>query len=290
MSNYVLITDSTNDLPADAVQEADIIVMPMTFTIGEMSYKNYSDHRELSPKDFYQMMRDGAVPTTVQLTPSNLCDFFEPYLQKGLDIIYLAFSSALSGTYASGLLAADEMMKKYPDRRIAVIDSRCASLGEGLFAYLAGCRRKKGASFDELQKWILENRLTICHWFTVDHLKYLKRGGRISSATAMVGTALQIKPLIYVDDEGRLIPKEKIKGRKNSIEALLKKMETTGVNLQEQTVIIGHADAIEEAQYLKKEIAARFHPRKIIVGYIGPVIGAHVGPGMVAVLYVGKRL
>lgn len=290
MPDYVLITDSTNDLPADTVQEANVIVMPMTFTIGEISYKNYSDHRELSPKDFYQMMRDGAVPTTVQLTPSHLCDFFEPYLQKGLDILYLAFSSALSGTYASGLLAAEEMMKKYPERRIVVIDSRCASLGEGLLAYLAGCRRKKGASFDELQKWILENRLSICHWFTVDHLKYLKRGGRISSATAMVGTALQIKPLIYVDNEGRLIPKEKIKGRKSSIEALLKKMEATGVNLQEQTIIVGHADAIEEAQYLKKEIAARFHPRKIIVGYIGPVIGAHVGPGMAAVLYVGKRL
>ncbi len=289
MSNYVLITDSTNDLPMDAVQEADIVVMPMTFTIGEMSYKNYPDHRELSPKDFYQMMRDGAVPTTVQLTPSNLCDFFEPYLQKGLDILYLAFSSALSGTYTSGVLAAEELTKKYPHRRIEVIDSRCASLGEGLLAYLAGIRRKKGAGFDELQKWILENRLNVCHWFTVDQLKYLKRGGRISSATAMVGTALQIKPLIYVDNEGRLISKEKVKGRKNSIEVLLKKMENTGVNLQEQAVIVGHADALEEAQYLKKEIAARFRPRKIIMGYIGPVVGTHVGPGMAAVLYIGKR-
>lgn len=290
MSEYVLITDSTADLPADAFEEADVIVMPMTFTIGEQSYKNYPDHRELSPKDFYQMMRDGAAPTTVQLTPNNITTFFEPYLQKGLDIIYIAFSSALSGTYASGVLASEELMKKYPERRIEVIDSRCASLGEGLFVYLLGRRRKKGASFDELKKWAIDNRFSICHWFTVDQLKYLKRGGRISATAAMVGTALQIKPLIYVDDEGRLIANEKIKGRKNSIEALLKKMETTGKNLQEQTIIVGHADALEEAQYLKKEISSRFHPKKIIVGYIGPVIGSHVGPGMVAVLYVGKKL
>lgn len=290
MSEYVLITDSTADLPADVFEEADVVVMPMTFTIEEQSYKNYPDHRELSPKDFYQMMRDGAAPTTVQLTPNNISTFFEPYLQKGLDIIYIAFSSALSGTYSSGVLAAEELTKKYPERRIEVIDSRCASLGEGLFVYLLGRRRKKGASFDELKKWAVENRLNICHWFTVDQLKYLKRGGRISATSAMLGTALQIKPLIYVDDEGRLIANEKIKGRKNSIEALLKKMESTGINLQEQTVIVGHADAPEEAQYLKKEIASRFHPKKIIVGYIGPVIGSHVGPGMVAVLYVGKRL
>lgn len=286
---YVIITDSTCDLTPELIEELDIVVIPMEFTMAEGEvYKNYPDGRELGFQAFYDRVRAGAQPKTNQINAATYMEVAAPYLDRGQDVLILAFSSALSGTYQSSVLAVEELREKYPDRQIYTVDTLSASMGEGLLVYHAAKKREEGLSVSELARWVEENRLRLCHWFTVDDLNHLKRGGRVSSAAALFGTILGIKPVLHVDDAGRLIPREKVRGRRSSLEALVKHMrETIDPAEGEQTVFISHGDCEPDVKYLIDLIRAQVPVKEIKVGYIGPVIGAHSGPGTVAVFYLG---
>ncbi len=286
---YVIITDSTCDLTPELIEELDIVVIPMEFTMAEGEvYKNYPDGRELGFQAFYDRVRAGAQPKTNQINAATYMEVAAPYLDKGQDVLILAFSSALSGTYQSSVLAVEELREKYPDRQIYTVDTLSASMGEGLLIYHAAKKKEEGLSVSELAHWVEENRLRLCHWFTVDDLNHLKRGGRVSSAAALFGTILGIKPVLHVDDAGRLIPREKVRGRRSSLEALAKHMrETIDPAEGEQTIFISHGDCEQDVKYLIDLIREQVPVKEIKVGYIGPVIGAHSGPGTVAVFYLG---
>ena len=204
-------------------------------------------------------------------------------------MLYIAFSSGLSGTYQSAVLAREELKQRFPDRRLEVFDSLCASMGEGLLVYHAAKLRQAGKSLDEVLAWLKENVLNLCHWFTVDDLNHLKRGGRVSTATALVGTMLGIKPVLHVDDEGHLIPVSKVRGRKQSLDALVRRMEDTVLDPADQMVFISHGDCLEDAQYVERQIREKLGVQQVKLGFIGPVIGAHSGPGTVALFFLGKE-
>ena len=197
--------------------------------------------------------------------------------------------SGLSGTCQSALLAREELRRRFPERRLEVFDSLCASMGEGLLVYHAAKLRQEGRDMDQVLAWLKENVLRLCHWFTVDDLNHLKRGGRVSTATALVGTMLGIKPVLHVDNEGHLISVSKVRGRRQSLEALVSRMEETAVNPAEQTVFISHGDCLEDARYVEEQVRQRLGVQEVRVGYIGPVIGAHSGPGTVALFFLGKE-
>lgn len=289
MRDYVIITDSTTDLTTEIIKELDITVIPMEFNIDGKSYLNYSDERDISYKDFYKDLRNGKSSTTSLINSATFTELFEPILRNGKDILYIAFSSGLSGTYNSSCIAVQTLNEKYPNSKIYVVDSLSASMGEGLLVYHAANKKNAGMDIDELRDWVEDNKLKLCHWFTVDDLHHLKRGGRVSSAAAIVGTMLNIKPVLHVDNEGHLIPVEKVRGRKLSITSLLKMMEKTVTKPEEQTIFISHGDCIEDAEYLAKLIKEKLNVKDIKINYIGPVIGSHSGPGTVALFFLGTE-
>ena len=289
MSEYVLFTDSNTDLPADLVQQLDLSVIPMLFEMDGKSYYNYPDNHEMDPKDFYAALRGGKVCTTSQVSPSRFDEIFSPVLESGKDILYLCFSSGLSGTYNTSRLAVEELREKFPDRKIRTVDTLAASMGQGLLVYLAAKKRQEGMGLDELGDWVEENRLKLCHWFTVDDLMFLKRGGRVSGAAAVMGTMLGIKPVLHVDDEGHLIPMEKVRGRRASLDALVKHMQATAIQPAEQTVFISHGDCQADCDYVAQQLREKLGVKHIVTSYIGPVIGAHSGPGTVALFFVGEK-
>ena len=289
MNDYILISDSSTDLTPELMKESNVEILPLTFMVDGKSYLNYLDEREMSIKEFYSLLRGGKVVTTGQVNVKNFLDVFEKYLKNGLDILYIAFSSGLSGTYNSATIAAAELSEKYPERKIVVVDSLSASMGEGLLVYLAAQKAKNGASIDEVAKWVEDNKLNLCHWFTVDDLLFLKRGGRVSSAAALMGTALGIKPVMHVDNEGHLIPMSKVRGRRKSLDALVAKMEESAINPKEQVVFISHGDCLEDAEYLAKQIKSKLKVKDIKINTIGPVIGAHSGPGTMALFFLGSE-
>lgn len=289
MSEYVLFTDSNTDLPADLVQQLDLSVIPMLFEMDGKSYYNYPDNHEMDPKEFYAALRGGKVCTTSQVSPSRFDEIFSPVLESGRDILYLCFSSGLSGTYNTSRLAVEELREKFPDRKIRTVDTLAASMGQGLLVYLAAKKRQEGMGLDELGDWVEENRLKLCHWFTVDNLMFLKRGGRVSGAAAVMGTMLGIKPVLHVDDEGHLIPMEKVRGRRASLDALVKHMQATAIRPAEQTVFISHGDCQADCDYVANQLREKLGVKEIVTSYIGPVIGAHSGPGTVALFFVGEK-
>lgn len=287
MENYVLFTESTCDLTPDLVQEMDIHVLPMTFTLDGQSYRNYPDNREMTPKDFYDKLRNGSMSTTSQVTISDYEDAFVPFLEQGQDILYLAFSSGLSGTYQASKVAIADLRERYPQRRILAVDSLQASMGEGLFAYTLAEMRKNGATLDEAADFASQNVQRFCAWFTVNDLMFLKRGGRLSGAAAMAGTLLGIKPVLHVDKEGHLVAMEKVRGRRASLDALVKHFATSAdKNYADMTIFISHGDCLEDAQYVADKIKA-YGVKRLCIGDIGPVIGAHSGPGTVALFFLG---
>ena len=212
MCKFRLLTDSTADLPASLVEELDLQVYPMAFVLEEKAYRDYPDGRELDIHAFYESLRHGKMSSSSQINQQQMVDWVSPFLENGEDVLYLAFSSGLSGTYQSARLAQEELRERFPDRTFTVVDSLCASMGEGLLAYYAATMRQQGCTLEETAAWLEENKLKLCHWFTVDDLHHLKRGGRVSPATAVVGTMLNIKPVLHVDDNGHLIPMEKVRG------------------------------------------------------------------------------
>ena len=289
MSNFVILTDSSADLGDDLVRQLDVQVLPLSFTLEQQTYHNYPDNREMEPHAFYQKLRDGAVATTSAVNVSQYTEFLEPLLQAGRDVLILAFSSGLSATYNSSVIAVQELAEKYPERKLYTVDTLCASLGQGLLVYLAARERDSGKTIEEVRDWAEANKLSICHQFTVDDLHFLKRGGRISATTAVVGSMLQIKPVLHVDDEGHLINIAKARGRQASLKALVDKMEKTAIDPAHQTVFISHGDCLEDAQMVADLVKERLGVPEVYLNPIGPVIGAHAGPGTVALFYVGTE-
>lgn len=287
MSDYVIVTDSSADLPASLVQELGVEVLPLSFTVQGKTYHNYPDDREMDPKVFYKMLRDGEMATTSAVNVAEYTAMLEPLLQAGKDVLVLAFSSGLSTTYQSSVIAVNELAEQYPDRKICTVDTLCASMGQGLMVWLAAQEQKKGKSLEEVRDWVEENKLRLCHWFTVDDLHFLKRGGRISAATAVVGTMLSIKPVLHVDDEGHLISMGKARGRGASLTALVDHMEQTVTDVD--TVFISHGDCLADAEKVAADVKKRFGTRDVVINTIGPVIGAHAGPGTVALFFLGTK-
>ncbi len=284
-NNYVILTDSSCDLPAAMAEELELTVVPLSVLTGGKSYVNYLDEREVTFSQYYSILRSGRSAAT---TAPNMEQFFsamEPHLQAGNDILYLGFSSSLSSTYHTGAMAAQELARRYPERTILTVDTLSASMGQGMLLYLAVQEKRKGRSIEELKAWVEKTRLHLCHWFTVDDLHHLRKGGRVSAISAALGTALNIKPVLHVDDEGRLIFVKKVRGRKQSLKHLAEMMVKTGVQLENQTVFISHGDCIEDVDYLVS--CLRDKVRDIKINFVGPVIGAHAGPGVVALFFVG---
>lgn len=289
MGEYVILTDSSADLTAELVAELGVEVIPLSFTMEDKTYFNYPDNRDIDPADFYARLRGGAMATTAAVNVADYTEAIEPILKEGKDVLVLAFSSGLSATCHSAQIAAGELMEQYPDRKVYVVDTLCASLGQGLLVWYAANLKKQGKTMEEVRDWTEEHKLNLCHWFTVDDLHFLKRGGRISSATAVLGTMLSIKPVMHVDNEGHLIKVGTARGRNASLKALVDHMEQTVLDLKGQSIFISHGDCLADAQKVADDIRARFGVEDIVINYVGPVIGAHSGPGTVALFFMGSE-
>ena len=286
MSNYILITDSCADLSAELLRELDVLSLPLEVIFDDGSVKK---NDEVDVKEFYQMLRDKKHITTSAINIERFTELFETHLSAGSDVLYLGFSSGLSGTYNAGFVAAQDLAEKYPDRKIYAVNTLCASLGQGLFVYLCAKMRQSGKTINEVRDWAEENKLHLCHWFTVDDLFFLKRGGRVSAATAVMGTMLSIKPIMHVDNKGKLINVQKARGRKGSIDELFSKVKTTAIESEKQTMFICHGDCVADAEYLAERMKKELGVPEVIIDYTGPVIGAHSGPGTLAVFYMGTE-
>ena len=285
MNDYIIFTDSTCDLDAEHIKELGVKTIPLNFTYEG---KSYIDGAGLSYKDFYNLLREKKDITTSQINAGTFIKEFEPYLKEQKDILYIAFSSGLSGTYSSAKIAEADLQEKYPNRKIIVIDSLCASMGEGLLVHYAAEKKNNGASIEELAKWIENNKLNVCHWFTVDDLFHLKRGGRVSSVSALLGTMLGVKPILHVDDAGKLIPMEKVRGRKAALTALVEHMKKSAKVTPDDVVFISHVDSIDDANFIKDLVLKEFNVKEVRINYIGSVIGAHAGPGTIALFFMGQ--
>lgn len=288
MADYVIMTDSCCDLPAELAEELSLEILPLRLNLGGQEYRNFLDGREIGFQTFYDRVRSGEMPVTSAVNPEEFRAAMRPVLEAGKDILCLCFSSALSTTYQSAAIAAGELAEEFPERKVHVEDSLCASMGQGLFVWLCAQEKKKGRTLEELAAYAREIKGTICHWFTVDDLNHLKRGGRVSATAALFGTMLSIKPVLHVDDQGRLIPMEKCRGRKASLLALVDHMEKTAADPGNQTVFLSHGDCLEDAEFVAGEIRRRFGTKDIRISYVGPVIGSHTGAGVVALFFLGS--
>lgn len=289
MSDFVILTDSSADLDAELVDRLNVQVLPLGFILEERTYYDYPDNRDMDPHVFYDRLRKGDVATTNAVNVAQYVEAVEPLLQAGRDVLILAFSSGLSTTYNSSLIAVEELRAKYPDRKLYTVDTLCASLGQGLLVWYAARQRERGMSIEEVRDWVEDYKLNLCHQFTVDDLHFLKRGGRISAATAVVGSMLQIKPVLHVDNEGHLINIGKARGRQASLKALVDRMEHTAIDSGSLTVFISHGDCLEDAQTVADMVKKRFGVQEVYINYVGPVIGAHSGPGTLALFYMGTE-
>lgn len=285
MANYQIITDSCCDFTQEMYKQYQVACVPLSIVYQGQSRENMSEPDQL--KEFYDGMRRGEMATTSAVNPEGWAAAMEPILQQGQDILCLTFSSALSATCQSAVMAAEELREKYPQRKIFVVDTLCAALGQGLLVVNACRRRDAGMDLETLVRWVEENKLKLCHWVTVDDLNHLKRGGRISAATALVGGMLHIKPIIHVDEEGRLINVAKCRGRKAAMEYLADKVAEGATDLD--TLAIAHGDCPEDAAALEKLIREKCNVGTVITGYVGGVIGAHTGPGVLVAFYLGTN-
>ncbi len=289
MSEYVIVTDSSADLDAAEVKELDLQVIPLKFTLNGVTYSDYPDNRDMDPHAFYDRLRAGEVATTAALNLEDVKGAFEPILKDGKDVLMLAFSSGLSSSCQACMLAAGELAEEYPDRKIYVVDTLCASRGQGLLVYHTVMKKRAGATIEEARDFAENNKLHLCHWFTVDDLMFLKRGGRVSATAAALGTMLSIKPVLHVDNEGHLINISKSRGRKSSIKAMVDKAAELAIDPGSQTMFICHGDCLEEAEQLAQMVKERFGTQDIRIGYTGTVIGAHSGPGTLALFFLGSE-
>ncbi len=283
--NYSILTEVTADLPLSYINENKIGLLPTNCTIDGCEYDGIEKVMDL--KEFYLMLRNAVMAKTSQNSPEVIKEHYIQYLEKGIDILHIAFSSGLSGNYQSATIAADDLKEKFPDRKIIVIDSKCASLGQGLLVDYAVNQKKEGVSLEELAQKVEDKIQKVCHYFTVDDLNHLYRGGRVSKASAVFGTLLGIKPSLHVNEEGRLIPIGKVRGRRQSLETLVSNMAKK-IDLKENKyVFISHGDCLDDAKYVEKLVKEKFNLPSKIINTIGTVIGAHSGPGTVALFFMG---
>ena len=289
MRTFTLVTDSSSDLPIEVLRELNIGIFPLHFYIDKTEYPDDKEEKEITYKTFYDRMRAGEAPTTSAVSVGQIEEFFASEAAAGRAVMYLAFSSGLSNSYNAGVQAEKLVKEKYPDAKIVVIDSLAASLGQGLFVYLCAKKAETGASIDEVAAYAEQIKLHVCHYFTVDDLVYLKRGGRVSAATALVGGLLNIKPLLHVDNEGHLISIGKCRGRKASIAAMAASINGNELPETKEVAFICHGDCPEDAELLKGILENEYGFKKVLIGYTGPVIGAHSGPGTLALFYLGGK-
>jgi len=286
MPNYQIITDSACDLPNDLLQQLDVKKVSLSVLLNGETRPDSVDE---GITEFYDRLRAGDVATTSAVNPEGWKSVIEPAFHAGRDALVLAFSSGLSTTFQSATIAVQELMEQYPDRKAYVVDTLCASLGEGLLVWYACRKRDEGLSLESLRDWVEQNKLNLCHWFTVDDLMFLKRGGRVSATTALVGTMLQVKPVLHVDNEGHLINVAKARGRKASIDALAKKAAELGEGFDNETMFISHGDCAEDARYLADVLKEKLGVKHVHINHVGAVIGSHAGPGVLALFFLGKH-
>ena len=286
MMHYQIITDSACDLPKAMLQQLNVSTIPLRVMFRGESLE---DSVGEGLQEIYAGLRNGEATSTSAINPTGWASVMEPVLQQGQDVLVLAFSSGLSATYQSAVIAAEELQETYPDRKIRVVDTLCAALGQGLLVWYACKQRDAGLGLDELAQWVEDNKLHLCHWVTVNDLMHLKRGGRISATTAVVGTMLQIKPIIHVNDEGKLINVGKARGRKAAMQILVDKMKQLGEGFDNHTAFICHGDCLEEAQMLQSMVLQQTDTKEVFVGNLGAVIGSHAGPGTLALFFLGKH-
>lgn len=287
--SYTIVTDSSCNLSSKQIDDYGLEIISLKYFAGDKAFESYIKGSDPDFKAFYDMARKKE-PLSTTLASPELCEqVFERVLSSGSDLIYIGFSSGLSGTYQVAHTMLEDLKEKYPERKIYDVDSLAASLGQGLLVHYAVNKKNEGATIEELYDWLMENRLKLCHWFTVDDLFYLKRGGRVSGTAAVMGTVLSIKPVMHVDDNGKLIPKAKVIGRKRAIEAMVEKMKETAINPAEQTVFISHGDCVEDAELLADLVKKELNVKEVFIHYIEPVIGCHSGPGTLALFFMGTR-
>lgn len=285
MKEFVITTDSTIDLSKKYIAEKKLPVLSLEYIMDGVTYE---DMNGLSHKEFFDKIREGSLPTTSQVNPEQSKEFLEQFVKEGKAVLHIAFSSGLSGTCNSAMIAADELREEYKDAEIVVIDSLCASMGQGLLVYKAIEMKEQGKSMKEIAAWVEENKLHVCHNVTVDDLNHLHRGGRVSKATAVVGTMIKIKPIIHMDNEGKLHIIGKERGRKKSLITIVDRMEKQMEGYENDIVMITHGDCIEDAEFVKRQVEERFGIHNVMIHDIGTVIGSHTGAGVVAVFFMGN--
>ncbi|MDD7493538.1 MAG: DegV family protein [Eubacteriales bacterium] len=286
---YVIMTDSSCDLPQELADQLGLEVLPLEVMADGKNYRNWLDGREIGFKEFYKLAREGKELKTSAVNTAAFEEKMEELLKEDRDILYIGFSTGLSTTYNSGEAAARELREKYPDRKIYTVDTLAASLGQGMIIYYAAKKKEAGATIEEVRDFVENEKLHMCHWFTVDDLNYLKRGGRISAATAAIGTMLSIKPVMHMDNEGHLVAVGKARGRKAALCQLLDTMGELGEGLEGQTTFICHSDCMDDAQYVASQMKERFGVAQVNINWIGPVIGAHTGPGTIGIFFWGRE-
>lgn len=288
--DFEIVTDSSSNLVEGMIDEFGLHILPLTFMVDGQQYQSYLKGQHTDLKQFYTMMREGKVITT---SLPNLADseaLVRNLLEQGRDVLYLGFSSGLSGTYEAIELLLKRLADEFPHRKVHSVDTLAASGGQGLLVWHAVQRARAGASIDEVRDWVEGHKLNLAHWFTVDDLMFLFRGGRVSRTSAWAGTMLNIKPVMHVDDEGRLIPMAKVRGRKKSLNALVDRMEKSATQpIDQQMVFITHGDCLEDAEYVASEVKRRFGVKEVVINYVDPVIGAHSGPGTMALFFLASE-
>ena len=287
--SYQIVTDSACNLTEETIDAFGLEILPLTFMVDGVQHRSYLKGEKTDLRQFYTMMREGKVITTSLPNMQETETTLRRVLDAGRDVLYLGFSSALSGTYEATELLMKQLAGEYPERTLCAVETFAASGGEGMLVYLACKKKEAGASLEEVADFVRETRDHLCHWFTVDDLMFLFRGGRVSRTSAWAGTLLNIKPVMHVDNEGRLVPVEKALGRRKAIKALVDHMEQTAIDPANQTIFITHGDCIEDVVLLESEIKKRLGCTEFVVNYVDPVIGAHSGPGTLALFFVGEH-
>ncbi len=287
--SYKIFTDASCNLSVEMLNDLGVVYRSLTMVIDGNEINNYLADENFSFKGFYDRLRNKEHIKTSLLNVEEFTQVFDEILSNGEDILALLISSGISGTYQAAKIAADDLREKYPERKIIVIDSLAASIGHGLLVYYAAKMQQEGKSIDETADFIYKNRLKLVHKFTVDDLFFLKRGGRLSGGVAIIGTILQIKPVLHVDDEGKLVSQAKVNGRKKSVNALFDNFKENVVDPENQVLAICHGDCLEDAEYLANKIKKEYNVKDIIINYCDPVIGAHAGPGVLALFFLGKE-
>ncbi|MCQ2436978.1 MAG: DegV family protein [Clostridia bacterium] len=289
MEEYIIVSDSGCDLSAEMVEEMGIVYVPLTVYLDDKPYKNYLDGREIGFHEFYEQLKVAKTAKTSAVNQQEFIDVMEPLLKEGHNLLCLGFDSGISGTYNAGAAAVEELKEKYPERKLIAVDTLCASMGQGLILRYCWEQKQAGKTMEEVAQYCEDLKQNICHWFTVDDLMFLKRGGRVSAATAVVGTILNIKPIMHVDEVGHLIKVGTARGNKAALRALCDKVINSGVAPEDQRCYISHADNLTDANYLADMLREQAHVTDITINYIGPVIGCHTGPGLVALFFKGDK-